>query len=310
MKTTLALASIFALSVPVLAGCADPSRAVEAGDLRDELASMPGVVSAQLDYTEPLTLDSGKLELRVEMDPGASADQVSEVVATTYTAFEGVHHDEEGDLHVTIGDDAVHLRSFQPDAETADVAAAAERAVAVLPSGTVSAGIDTQDVSAAPHVHTQYDVVVAEPGAEGLLSTLASLEAAHSGIPHAGWTVRSSDDSWGITAADGFPDHGQLDRFDQLREGLPANAAIWLGEDDLTLRLSPDTSPTDASAVVGRQLALVGGARNAFYEVQQGEDSLAMFLDGECFFDDGTAGALLEKDHGGECTDVKHPEPA
>lgn len=312
MKTTLALAGLCALALPLLSACADPSHASEADALRDELAELPGVVSADLDYTEPVTLDSGKLALRVEMAPGASAGDVREVVATTYTAFEDVHHGEEGDLDITIGDDLVHLRSFEPDADTADVADAAERAVAVLGIGIVRADINTQDVAAAPHVHTQYDVTVPEPGVESMLSALDGLEAEHAGIPDAGWTVRSGDDGgWALSAQDGFPDRGQRDRLDQLREGLPAGATIWLGEDDnTTVRLPADTPPAVAAAVASRHLDLIGGPGKAFYDIEQGGDFLAMILQGDCYFDTGAAGALLEKEHAAECTNVTHPDPS
>lgn len=312
MKKPLTLAGLAALALPALVACANPSRSSEADDLRDRLAALPGVVSADLDYAEPVTLDSGKLQLRVEMATGASAEEVREVVATTYAAFEDVHHGEEGDLDVTLGDDLVHLRSFEPDADTADVADAAERAVAVLAIGIVRADINTQDVAAAPHVHTQYDVTVPEPGVESMLTTLDELEAEHAGIPDAGWTVRSGDDEgWALSAQDGFPDQGQRDRLDQFREGLPEGSTIWLGEDDnTTVRLPADTPPAVAAAVASRHLALIGGPGKAFYDLQQGDDFLAMIIGGDCYFDTGEAGALLEDEHAGECTEVRHPDPA
>lgn len=312
MKTTLALAGLAALALPALAACANPSRSSEADELRDRLAELPGVVSADLDYTEPVTLDSGKLQLRVEMAEGASAGEVREVVATTYAAFEDTHHGEEGDLDVTIGDDLIHLRSFEPDADTADVADAAERAVAVLAAGTVRADIDTDDVAAAPHVHTLYDVAVPEPGVDSMLSALDSLESEHAGIPDAGWTVRSGDEEgWALSAQDGFPDQGQRDRLDQFREGLPPGSSIWLGEDDnITLHLPDETTPEVAAAIVGRHLDLVGGPDKAYYDVTQGDDFLAMLIQGDCYFDTGAAGVLLEKAHAGGCTDVRHPDPA
>ena len=312
MKTTLALTGLLALSSAVLAACANPSHATEADELRDQLAALPGVVSADLDYTEPITLDSGKLALEVSMEPGVTAGEVRKVVAVTYAAFEDVHHDEEGDLNVTIGEDTLHLRSFEPDAETSDVADAAERAVAVFASGKVSAGIDTQDADAAPYVHTQYDVAVTEPGVESLLSALTELEAAHTDIPNAGWTVQSgNDEGWALSSQNGFPGEGQHKRLDQLREGLPADATIWLGDDDnITVHLPASTSPAQASAVLGRHLDLIGGPDNGFYDLQQGDDFLAMLTHDDCYFDTGATGTLLEKDHATGCRNVTHPEPS
>lgn len=312
MKTTLALAGLLAVSSPVLAACANPSHASEADELRGRLASLPGVVSADLEYTEPLTLDSGKLSLEVSMKPGVTSDEVREVVAVTYAAFEDVHHDEEGDLDITIGQDTLHLRSFEPDATTADVAEAAERAVAVFSSGTVGVDINTQDVTTAPHVHTQYFVTVAEPGVESLLSALADVEAEYAGIPDAGWTVQAgNDEGWSLSAQNGFPDQGQRKRLEQLREGLPADATIWLGDDDnIIVRLPTSALPAEVSAVLGRHLDLVGGPGKAFYDLQQGGNFLALITQGDCYFDTGATGVLLEKDHAEGCTNVTHPDPA
>lgn len=311
MKKTLALAGLLSLTSPVLAACANPSHASEAGALRDRLASLPGVVSADLDYSEPLTLDSGKLALEVSMESGATAGEVREVVAVTYAAFEDVHHDEEGDLDIAIGDDRLHLRSFEPDADMTDVADAAERAVAVLASGTVGVDINTQDVTAAPHVHTQYFVTVAEPGVESLLGTLTDLEAEHADIPHAGWTVQTGDDEgWSLSARNGFPDQDQRQRLEEFRAGLPADATIWLGDDDnVIVRLPMTTPPAEVSAVLGRHLDLVGGPGKAFYDLQQGGNFLALITLGDCSFDTGATGVLLETDHAEGCTNVTHPDP-
>lgn len=311
MKTSLALACLSAVALPALAACANPSRASAADDLRAQLTGMSGVVSVDLDYTEPIPLDSGKLALHVEMEAEASADEIRKVVATAYRAFEDVHHREEGDLDVAIGDDIIHLRSFEPDADTADVADAAEWAVAVFAAGTIRADINTQDVAAAPHVHTRYDVTIPEADVASLLSALSGLEAQHAGIPDAGWTVRAGgEEGWGLSAQEGFPDQSQRDRLDQLRVGLPAGATIWLGEyDNILVRLAADTPPAVAAAVASRHLALLGGPGKAFYDIQQGGDLLAMILQGDCFFDTGAAGVLLEKEHAGECTKVTHPDP-
>lgn len=310
MRPTPLLGAILALALPVLAACANPSHEKEADELRDRLADLAGVTSVDLDYTEPITLDSGKLQLRVEMAPDADAADVREVVAMTYDAFEDVHHDEEGDLDVTLGEGLIHLRSFEPEAATEDVADAAERAVPVLASGTVRVDINTQDVSDAPHVHTQYDVTVPEPGAESLLGALDELASEHADIPDAGWTVRAGDEEgWGLSAQDGFPDQAQRDRLDQLREGLPEGATIWLGDDDnLNVHLPAASTPAEVSAIVGRHLALVGGPGEAYYDVQQGEELIASFIQGDCYFENGAAAARLEQDLAQGCTNVTRPD--
>ena len=72
-------------------GCADPSLDSEASDLRTEVAGLVGVTSAQLDYSEPVPLDSGKLALKVAMSGTATPDQVVAVTETAYRAFSTTH---------------------------------------------------------------------------------------------------------------------------------------------------------------------------------------------------------------------------
>lgn len=88
----------------LLTGClANPNLRSEAEELRASLAGLPGVQQVTLDYTDPVTLDTGKLDLTVTMSADAEPGEVTEVVTTTYDAFAGAHHDEEGDLEVTLG---------------------------------------------------------------------------------------------------------------------------------------------------------------------------------------------------------------
>lgn len=272
MKIAIVLAGIGALALPLLNGCASPSRSAEASDLQERLSELSGVVAADLDYTEPQTLDSGKLALRVEMDGGAGAAEIAGVVRTAYTAFADVHQDEEGDLDVTVGDDIVHLRSFEPEADPDDVAKAAEQAVAVLAEGVVRVDINTQEVADAPHVESRYDVTVAEPGADSLLAAVADLEREHNDIPDAAWTVRAGEESgWALQSGRGFPDEQQRALLPQLGKGLPDGATMWLGDDaSATLRLPTGTSPAEVSAIVGRHLRLLGDRDELFYDVEQG----------------------------------------
>ncbi len=309
MTRTAALVGLAALSLPLLAACASPSHQSDAEALREQLAALPGVSKATLDYTEPVTLDSGKLQLRVAMSKDADADQVTEVVATTYAAFADAHRAEEGDLDVRVGGDVLHLRSFEPEADVAAVQEAAAQAVAVLPSGKVRADINTQDVSKAPHVSTTFSVAVEEPGRESLLEKLATLEREHADIPDAGWRVQSGGRSgWLVTADEGFPGPEMLALLDELGDGLPDGATVLLYDEDFAeAKLPADTSPEEASAVLGRHLRSLGGPERAFYHLTSGRTLLAAISDGDCLFDTGAIGERLEQDHGAGCAEVTHP---
>ncbi|ANH38913.1 hypothetical protein I601_2497 [Nocardioides dokdonensis FR1436] len=308
MTRTAVLVGLAALSLPLLAACAGPSHQSDAEALRDQLAALPGVSKATLDYTEPVTLDSGKLQLQVAMSKDADADQVTEVVATTYAAFADTHRAEEGDLDVRVGGDVLHLRSFEPEADVTAVQEAAVQAVAVLPGGKVRADINTQDVSKEPHVFTTFSVAVEEPGRESVLEKLATLETEHADIPDAGWRVQSGGRSgWLVSADEAFPGTEVLALFDELGDGLPDGATVRLYDDFAEVRLPADTSPEEASAVVGRHLRSLGGVQDAWYDVQSGRTLLASISDGDCFFDTGAIGKRLEQDHGAGCAEVTHP---
>lgn len=305
MTPTRLLALLSGAALPLLAACADPSHATEAGDLRDRLAALPDVASARLDYTEPVTLDSGKLQLTVRMRPGAEASTVAAVVTRTYDAFAGIHHGEEGDLDITWGDDVVHLRSFEPDASTDDVTAAIERAVPVLEAERVRVDIETQDVAAAPHVRTRFTVTTAA-GPDALLAALPGLERRFGAIPHADWTVQAAPEgSWTLAATGGLPRPPQLALFDRLRAGLPARAAVWLGDDEATsLTLPAGTTPAAAAALADRQLALLGGPGRASYDLLVGDRLDVSIVDGECSFDTGPVGERVQLAHGPRCRAV------
>ncbi len=303
MKPTLLLAATTCAALPLLAACADPSHAREADDLRDRLAALPAVASVRLDYTEPVTLDSGKLDLRVELatlDP----DALVAVVTTTYDAFAGTHHGEEGDLEVAWGGDVLHLRSFEPDARTEDVRAAVQDALRVLDQAAVRVDIDTQDVDAAPHVRTRFTVSTGG-GPDELLASLPGLARRFDSIPHADWTVQTSAGSWTLASAGGLPGAEQVALFVRLRAGLPAGAAVWLGDDESTsLSLPAGTTPAAAAALAGRQLALLGGPGRASYDLMVGERLDVSMVDGECSFDAGPVGELLRGAYGGQCRTV------
>lgn len=305
MKSPLLLALTTCAALPLLAGCADTSHASEADDLRERLAALPDVASATLDYTAPVTLDSGKLDLAVAM-AGTDPEAVLAVVTTTYDAFAGTHHGEEGDLEVTWGTDALHLRSFEPDAKPADVRAAVEDALRVLDHESGRADVTTQDVEAAPHVRTRLTVTTRGTGAEDLVAALPGLDRRYGSLTNADWTVEAG--GWSLTSSGGLPQQDQLALFDRLRAGLPAGATIALGDDAWASLLLPvGTTPEAASRVVDRQLALLGGAGRASYDVQVGDGFAASIVDGECTFDTGALGARLRQEHGAACRKVADP---
>lgn len=300
---------IAALALPLLASCANSGHEDDAADLRDRLAGLPGVEGVKLDYTKPVILDSGKLGLRVEMGTGVAPVAIIKVVTTTYAAFADAHHGEEGDLDVVVGDDVIHLRSFEPDAGVGAVSNAAARAAAVLPSGSVEAHINTQDVSKTPHVFTTYAVAVEKPGRDSVLKRLAELEKDHGDIPDSSWRVQSGGESgWLLGADQGFPAPEARALFDQLSNDLPQGAVIQLIGDFATVQLPSGTTPEEASRVVSRHLPLLGGAKKAFYDVEDSQELLAAITKGECFFDTGTVGERLETDYKAGCTTVTHPE--
>lgn len=310
MKQTLLAAALTGLALPLLAGCADPSHETEAEDLRATLSALPGVERVVLDYTEPLTLDSGKLDLRVQMAADADPSAVTKVVTTTYDAFSDVHHGEEGDLEITLGDDVIHLRSFEPEAKVEAVEDVAEAAVAVLPSGAVEADINTQDVKQAPHVLTRYAVHVAKAGPDRLLQTLDDLERQFGDVTNAAWGVQSGGESgWQLSSSEGFPDRGLRDRFDTIRDELPEGATLQLFDEDITsVQLPAGMSPEEVSTMVARHLALLGGAGKAYYTVVSGEDLFADFLAGDCTFGTDAVGARLEQDFKADCASVSTPD--
>ena len=105
-------------------GCANPSLDSEADELRTELAGLPGVTTAQLDYNEPVPLDSGKLSLKIGMSDTATPDEVVAVTETAYRAFSSTHQGEEADLSIRAGHTTVALRAFEPEASSTAVSTA------------------------------------------------------------------------------------------------------------------------------------------------------------------------------------------
>lgn len=193
--------SIWWLSVLVViaglcVGCANPSLDSEAEELRADLAGLPGVSSAQLDYHEPVTLDSGKLQLEVEMSDTATPDEVVAVSETAYRAFSSTHQDEEADLSIRAGDTTVALRSFEPEASLTAVTQAVRNGLLAAPdAGSVVIDLTTDDVPKGDHVAGTYLVRLPDG------STFADVPDLLAAL--AGQQTESTQIGWGGGAADG-----------------------------------------------------------------------------------------------------------
>lgn len=306
MRTSrLSVAAVATGLLALTTACASPSHAADAAGLRQDLRDLPGVTKVDLDYTEPVTLDSGKLELRVRMSASARPAAAVRVVTTAYRAFSTTHRGEEADLHVSLGDDTLHLRSFEPKAEVGPVGRAAGEAVSVLSDGPARADITTQDVKRSPHVLTSYTVTAPAPGGDSVLTTLERLRHKHSDVPAAGWRVQGrGDSSWELGATHGFPDADEVDLFQQLRRGLPAGSAVQLINELVTIQVPSTVDAATVSRLTERHLALLGGARMASYDMTSDKGVYAMVSVGDCTFGDDEVGARLRKDLGPSCTEV------
>lgn len=318
--TLPALTALTALAVPValsaLAGCAGPSHADDAAALRDELAGLPGVTRALVEYTGPVTLDSGKVQVTVDLDASASPAEITAVVTTAYAAFDGPHRGEETDLDVRRADDALHLRGFEPEADRAAVEGAAADAAVVLTgeaadSAKVRAEINTQDVAEAPHVETRYRVDVAggaTGGPAAITATLDRLHAAYAGVAHAGWTVQEGDwPGWALGASQGFPTAEERTLWGRLAALSPQGATVRVEDDFVTVALPEQTSPAAAATVVRRHLALLGGAATATYGLEVGGRTAVDVIRGECHVAGDAVGRAVEQVVAAGCSQVVHP---
>lgn len=204
------------------AGCADPSLEPEADELRSELHDLPGVASVDLDYTAPITLDSGKVAVTVRMDRDAGTDRVAEVVETAYDAFRGTHHGEEADLALRVGRSSVALRSFEPEAEVAAVGDAVRTGLAAAPAGgSVAIDLTTQRVPRGDHVAGTY-VVTLPPGSTGtdVPAFLTELAAEHADDPLIGWGAAAADGS-ALTYDHGFPPTDLVAHWERIQAAGP-----------------------------------------------------------------------------------------
>ncbi len=204
-------------------GCAAPSRASDADELRDEVAGLAGVESARLKYSEPVPLDSGKLVVKVTMSGDASDEEIAGVVETAYDAFRTTHHDEEADLAVRAGQTTVAVRSFQPEASVAAVDGAVRAGLAAAPEdGSVAIDLTTQDVSRGDHVAGTYVVALADGSTySDVPDLLASLSADQPENKLFGWGGAAADGS-SLSYDSGFPPAELVGRWERLQAaGLP-----------------------------------------------------------------------------------------
>lgn len=223
--TPLALA-VGLVGLVVLAGCAPPSLRAEAQTLVETVPSSPGVQSATLDYTEPMALDSGKLRLRVTMTPEAGADEAADVVATVYQAYATTHADEEGDLEVRLGDDRIHLRTFEPLADRAVVRAQTAAVLEQAPRGRLAVSVLADDVPADPGVRTSTTLRL-PPGSTGeeVLATFDDLEARYADEVDLGWAVRAADGA-GLAGDGAFPSDLTRQRWERLSNFTVPGASL------------------------------------------------------------------------------------
>ena len=200
------------------AGCANESLASEADELRAEVAGLPGVTSAKLDYSEPITLDSGKVVLKVEMDDTATPDEVVAVTETAYRAFSSTHQDEEADLSVRAGQTTVALRSFEPEASVTAVSDAARAGLMARPDGgSVAIDLTTDGVPKGDHVAGTYIVALPEGSTFAEVpDLLASLGVDQSENAQIGWGGAAADGS-SLSYDRGFPPDQLVGRWERMQ---------------------------------------------------------------------------------------------
>lgn len=205
-------------AIGLCVGCANPTLATEADGLRAEVAGLPGVTSALLEYHEPVSLDSGKLALEVEMVGTATPDQVVAVTQAAYGGLSTTHRGEEADLTIRAGQTTVVLRSFEPDASSTAVGTAVRTGLVAAPdAGSVAIDLTTDDVSAGDHVAGTY--LVALPDGSTFLEVpdlLATLAQAQPDNPQIGWGVAAADGS-SLSYESGFPPQSLVGRWERIQ---------------------------------------------------------------------------------------------
>ncbi len=154
MRTSI-VAAVLTLGALAITGCTPADHSREANDLQDELRGLDGVATVALDYDEPELLDAADVNLDVTMRDDAMPGDIAAVFETAYRGLTDAHEEEEGNLTVTWVDDELTLRTFESEAEPADVADAAGIGAEVAADHRkVFVNVMTQDVVKAPHVES------------------------------------------------------------------------------------------------------------------------------------------------------------
>ncbi len=273
-----ALASLFTIAAIIvsLTGCANPNLDSEAADLRAELADLPGVAAVELDYSEPITLDSGKLALTVEMSGDATADQIVAATETAYDAFRTTHRHEEADLALVAGETTVAVRAFEPEASAAAVGDATSTGLGAVPTGG-SAAIDltTQRVSKGDHVAGTYVISLpAGSRSAGVPALLESLAAEHEASSLIGWGGAAADGS-SLQFDKGFPPADVVTRWSRLQDAeLPLSVraltdGVMFAEGSLlkTYDLTERADRRELDKITHAQLRTLSGAGEWAYDV-------------------------------------------
>lgn len=237
----------------VCVGCANASLESEADDLRTEVAGLPGVTAAQLDYNEPVTLDSGKLALKVEMSDTATPDQVVAVTETAYRAFSTTHQGEEADLSIRAGHTTVALRAFEPEASSTAVSTAVRTGLMATPdAGSVAIDLTTDDVPKGDHVAGTYLVALPDGSTfadvPDLLASLASPEPDDSQI---GWGGAAADGS-SLSYDTGVPPEPLIRRWERM-QGAEVRLTVRAFEDGTLISEGRLARQYDVSSPAGRR---------------------------------------------------------
>lgn len=234
-------------------GCANPSLDSEADELRTEVAALPGVTSAQLDYNEPISLQSGNLALDVEMSDTATPDQVVAVTETAYLAFSSTHQAEEADLSIRAGHTTVTLRAFEPEASSTAVSTAVRTGLMATPdAGSVAIDLTTDGVPRGDHVAGTYLVALPDGSTfadvPGLLASLAPDEPDNSQI---GWGGAAADGS-SLSYDTGMPPEQLIRQWERLHSD-DVRLAVRASEDGTLFAEGRLTSQYDVNNPADRR---------------------------------------------------------
>lgn len=296
MSRPIAAIALAALLCAALSGCLTAesltaeSLATEAEQLRTDLAELEGVEVARLTYTEPVPLDTGKLDLVVRMPSDARPADVAAVITAAYAGFEGTHLHEEGDLDVRFGRHRIHLRSFEPAVPDSLVEAAALRAARATELGTVEARINTQEVLVEGQPHTTVTILLGQGStARDVVPALAGVDRFVQGSPAEGWGVRAADGSE-LEDDDSLPSERLRRLFGQLEQhDLPgAHVVVEAGDypsypfEDMRAFVAVDlTVYARAGAIEPQDLATYTRTQTALVESLDPEILLSVMTDEE-----------------------------